>query len=155
VTFYTLLILFYPAANEPFLHFPISSQLTFTLLFPSWLLLSPWPPWTLFCFPGFWIYSMLYTNIWKFRARNHRWGRTFTFVLLGPAYLINITFSSSIHLPSNFMISLFFCSWIRFHSVDVPHFYCPFTHEGHSGCFDFLAIMNGAVMFFSSCARAF
>jgi hypothetical protein len=60
----------------------------------------------------------------------------FLFVCL---FVCLFVFSTSIHFPENFMMSLFLIA------VNVPHFLYSLVEE-HLSCFQFLAIMNKAAM---------
>ena len=55
-------------------------------------------------------------------------------------------FSSLIHLPAKFMLSLVFKIWVIVHCINEPHFFSHSSVERHLGCFQFLAIMNKDVM---------
>jgi hypothetical protein len=52
-------------------------------------------------------------------------------------------FSSSIHLPANFMVPHFLNDRVILHYVNV-HIFCIYSIEGHLGCFQFLVITNRA-----------
>jgi hypothetical protein len=58
---------------------------------------------------------------------------------------LGMMFSSSIHLPVNFMKSLFFNHYKVFHCV-MYHIFCIYSFEGHPGSFQLLAIINKAAM---------
>ena len=59
---------------------------------------------------------------------------------------LRMIFSSSIHLPTNFLMSLFFKSWVMLYCVMYLIFFICSSVEGHLGCFQFGDIMNKAAM---------
>jgi hypothetical protein len=63
-------------------------------------------------------------------------------VFLGFNYLLKMIFSSSIHLPENFMMSLFLIAELYIYHV----FYIHSSFEGLLSCFQFLAVMNKTAM---------
>ena len=69
-----------------------------------------------------------------------------------PSFWVSITslkmafFSSSIHLQTNFKISLIFFHWVVLQCINEPHFLYPSSVEEHLGCFQFLDKMNNAAI---------
>ena len=68
------------------------------------------------------------------------------FAFLGLGYLVKMMFSSSIHLPENFKMSLFFYV-VYYFIVQMYHIFLIHSLvEGHFGCFQVLAMTNNAAM---------